>query len=138
MHTLENQVMLYFLSMTISVIFSLWHCDYLDQVMLKQTLVGPKKLSVIKFCLWNLYGLAAHDFLKIYLIETFTTNHNFDITCLSETFLDFTVTQHDKNIMINGYSLSRVDYPSNSKRGGICLYFIEHHPLIRRNDLRIL
>ena len=39
LHTLENQVMLYFLSMTISVIFLLWHCYYLDQVMLKQNLV---------------------------------------------------------------------------------------------------
>ena len=39
LHTLENQVMLYFLSMTISVIFPLRHCYYLDQVMLKQTLV---------------------------------------------------------------------------------------------------
>ena len=39
LHTLENQVMLYFLSVTISVIFPLWHCYYLDQAMLKQTLV---------------------------------------------------------------------------------------------------
>ena len=38
LHTLKNQVMLYFLSVTISVIFSLWHCYYLDQVMLRQTL----------------------------------------------------------------------------------------------------
>ena len=39
LHTLENQVMLYFLSVIISVIFPLWHCYYLDLVMLKQTLV---------------------------------------------------------------------------------------------------
>ena len=40
--------------------------------------------------------------------------------------------------MINGYSLLRADYPSNSKRGGICLYFKEHLQLVRRNDLSIL
>ena len=53
-------------------------------------------------------------------------------------FLDSTVSQHDENIMINGYSLLRADYPSNSKRGGICLYFKEYLPLVRRNDLSIL
>ena len=40
--------------------------------------------------------------------------------------------------MISGYSLLRADYRSNSKRGGVCLYFKEHLPLIRRNDLSIL
>ena len=83
-------------------------------------------------------GLAAHDFLKVSLIEAFITTHNFDIICLSETFLDCTVSQHDENIMINGYLLLRADYPSNSMRGGVCLYFKEHLPLIRRNDLSIL
>ena len=103
-----------------------------------ETNPGPKKSSVIKFCHWNLNGLAAHDFLKVSLIEAFITTHNFDIICLSETFLDSTVSQHDEDIMINGYSLLRVDHPSNSKRGGVCLYFKEHLPLIRRNDLSIL
>ena len=76
-------------------------------------------------CPWSLHYilLAAHDFLKVYLIEAFITTHNFDIICLSETFLDFTVSQHDEGIMINGYSL--------------CLNFKEHLPLIRRS-LRIL
>ena len=103
-----------------------------------ETNPGPKKSSVIKFCHWNLNGLAAHDFLKVSLIEAFITTHNFDIICLSETFLDSTVSQDDENIMINGYSLLRADHPSNSKRGGVCLYFKEHLPLIRRNDLSIL
>ena len=31
-----------------------------------------------------------------------------------------------------------MDHPSNSKRGGVYLYFKEHLPLIRRNDLSIL
>ena len=81
---------------------------------------GPKKLSVIKFCHRNLNGLAVHDFLKVSLIEACITTHNFDIICLLETFLDSTVSQHDENIMINGYSLLRADHPSNSKRGGVC------------------
>ena len=50
---------------------------------------GCKKSFAIKFCHWNLNGLnglAAHDFVKIPLIEAFITVHNFDIAYLSETF----------------------------------------------------
>ena len=32
-----------------------------------ETNLGPKKSSVMKFCHWNLNGLAAHDFLKVSL-----------------------------------------------------------------------
>ena len=98
-----------------------------------ETNPGPKKSSVIKFCHWNLNGLAAHDFVP--LIEAFITTHNFDIVCLSETFLDSTTPHDDENININGYLLSRVDHPNNIKRGGICMYFKESLSLINRSDL---
>ena len=84
-----------------------------------ETNPGPKKSSVIKFCHWNLNGLAAYDFLKVSLIEAFITTHNFDIICLSEMFLNSTVSQHDENIMIHGYLLLRADHASNSKCGGV-------------------
>ena len=35
---------------------------------------------------------------------------------------------------INGYSLFRVDHPLNIKRGGVCMYFKESLPVIRRGD----
>ena len=87
---------------------------------------GPKKSSVIKFCTWNLNGLAAHDLLSVSLIKAFIITHNFDIICLTKTFLDSTEPQHDEKIMINGYSLLRADLSGNSKRGGVCLCFKEH------------
>ena len=37
---------------------------------------------------WNLNGLIAHDCIKIILIQAYITNQNFDIVCLSETFLN--------------------------------------------------
>ena len=37
---------------------------------------------------------------------------------------------------ISGYSLLRVDHPNNIKRGGVCTYFKESLPLIRRSGLR--
>ena len=51
-----------------------------------ETNAGLKKSSGIKLYHWNLNGLAAHDFVKVPLIEAFITTHNFDIICLSEAF----------------------------------------------------
>ena len=38
-------------------------------------------------------------------------------------------------MQINRYSLLRADHPNNIKRAGVCIYFKESLPLIRRNDL---
>ena len=99
-----------------------------------ETNPGPRK-SFIKFCHWNLNGLAAHDFVKMPLIEAFIKTHNFDIICLSETFLDSSIDISDTRININGYSLLRADHPSNTKRGGVCMYYKNYLPVIRRTDL---
>ena len=36
---------------------------------------------------------------------------------------------------IEGYNLLRADHPSNKKREGVCMYFKEHIPIIKRDDL---
>ena len=100
-----------------------------------ETNPGPKRSSNIKFCHWNLNGLAAHEFIKVPSMEAFITSNNFDIVSLSEIFLDSTIPNDDVNIQINGYSLLRADHPNNIKGGGVCIYFKESLPLIRRNDL---
>ena len=100
-----------------------------------ETNPGPGNSSPIKFCHWNLNGLPAHDFIKVPLIEAFTSTHNFDILCLSETFLDSAIDFNDENINIDGYSILRADHLSNNKRGGVCIYFKQSLPLIRRDDL---
>ena len=43
-----------------------------------ETNLGPRQ-SFIKFCHWNLNGLAAHDFVKMSLIEAFIKMYIFDI-----------------------------------------------------------
>ena len=96
---------------------------------------GSKRSSKIKFCHWNLNEVAAHDFIKVPLIEGFITTSNFDIVYLSVTFLDSTIPGDDENIQINGYSLLRADHPNDTKHRGVCIYFKEMLPLIRRNDL---
>ena len=95
----------------------------------------PRKSSPIKFYHWNLNGLAANDFIKVPLIEAFVTTHNFNVLCLSETFLDSTIDLNNGNINIDGYSILRADHPSNNKRGYVCIYYKQFLPLIRRDDL---
>ena len=93
-----------------------------------ETNPDPKKSSPIKFCHWNLNGLAAHDFIKVPLIEAFIPTHNFDFLCLSETFLDSTIDLNDENMNIHDYSILRADHPSNNKRKGVCIYFKQSLP----------
>ena len=100
-----------------------------------ETNPGPEKYAFLKFRHWNLNCLAAHNFITIPSLEAFITIRNYDTVFLSETFLDSTIAHDDTNLNINGYSMLRSDYPSNSKHGEICMYFKESLPLIRRNDL---
>ena len=105
---------------------------HLDQAILEKT----QDLKNLQFCHWNLNDLVAHDFVKIPMIESLITTHDFDIICLSETCLGSTIPQNDENI--NGYSLLRVDHPSNSIRGGVCVYLKDCLPMIARNDLPVM
>ena len=79
-------------------------------------------------CHWNVNGVAAHEFIKVSLLQGYITERNFDI-CLSETFLNSSLDSEDDGLKIEGYN------PSGSKRGDVCVYYKEHVPLIRRDDL---
>ena len=89
----------------------------------------------LSVCHWNLNSIVAHDFIKLTHIEAYYTEHNFDIICHSETFLDSSFSSDDENLRIQGYELIRSDHPSGDKKGGVCIYYKEHLPLTRRNDL---
>ena len=52
----------------------------------------------------------------IYLSETF-------VKCLSETYLNSSILNDDYNLEIPGYNLFRADHQSNTKRGGVCIYY---------------
>ena len=59
----------------------------------------------------------------------YISTHNFDVLCLSGAFLDSTIDLNDGNINIAVYSILKADHPSNSKRGGVCIYFEQSLPL---------
>ena len=70
-----------------------------------------------------------------YLLEGYINVNNIDIICLLETFLDSSIRIDDNRLSIPGYSMMTVDHPNNTKRGGVCLYYKEHLPIIRRDDI---
>ena len=49
-------------------------------------------------------------------MRAYISLHNFDVVCISETYLDPTTA-------LAGYNLLMTDHPSNSKRGGVCVYY---------------
>ena len=55
--------------------------------------------------------------------------------CLSETFLDSSIPIDDNRLSIPDYSMMTADHASNTKRGRVCLYYKEHLPIIRRDDV---
>ena len=95
---------------------------------------GPKKSSSLAFFHWNLNGIATHDFAKMSLIQSYAMSYNTDIIFLFETFLDSSMEASDPNINISGYNSLRSDYPSNTKIG-VCMFYKDYLPAIRRDDL---
>ena len=101
---------------------------------------GPENLGNqnLSLCHWNLNGIAANNFIKISLLEAYNSIHNFDLICISETFLDSDYSNDDQRLRIQGYAMIRSDHPSNTKRGGVCIYYKEHLPFVRRDDITFL
>ena len=52
-----------------------------------------------------------------------------DIICLSEIYLDSSIPSDDENLELPGYNLVRTDNPTNTKRGGVCIYYHNSLPL---------
>ena len=96
-----------------------------------ETNPGPKPIAGQSFsiCHWNLNSISAHNFTKISLLTAYVLVHNFDIICLSETYLNSEISTDDKNLEIPGYYLLRADHPSNNKRGGVCIFYRTNLPL---------
>ena len=71
-------------------------------------------------------------------MEAYISNHHSGVTAHSETMLNKTV--NNENILIQGFSqeIFRSDHPSNTKKGGVCVFFREGLPIKRRKDLEIL
>ena len=85
---------------------------------------GPTKKnhSYFSCCHWNVNSLAALNMLKVSSLEAYNTIHKYDFICISETYLDSSICTDNDDLSINGYKLIRADHPSDTKRGGVCIY----------------
>ena len=92
---------------------------------------GPKRnpRAKLSICHWNLNSISAHNYVKLSLLSAYLSFHNFDIICLSETYLNSSNSPDDETLEISGYNLVRSDHPLNSKRGGVCIYYKNYLPL---------
>ena len=90
---------------------------------------GPKDAKYLSLCHWNLNSIAAHDFAKVSALKDFNTTKNFDFICLSESYLDSTISSDDKNLCLDGYKLISADHPKNIKQGRFCIYYREALPV---------
>ena len=94
-----------------------------------ETNPGPRKDQNLSICHWNLNSISAHNFIKFSSLQAFNTIHNFDLICISETFLDSSVSIDESDLNLNGYKLIRSDHPSDVKRGGICIFYKDTLPI---------
>ena len=95
--------------------------------------INPGPLSNCKenfsICHWNLNSISAHDYSKLFLMKPYIILQKFDIICLSQTYLHSTIPNDDDKLQILGYTLICSDHPSNTKRGGVCIYYESCLPL---------
>ena len=87
----------------------------------------PKKNKEFSLfcCHWSVNSLLAHDCAKVTSLEAYNSVFKYDFICISETYLCSTISSENNNLNISGHNLIRADHPSNSKRGGVCIYHKE-------------
>ena len=68
---------------------------------------GLKNKSDIKFSIfhWNLNSIAAHNYAKVFLLKAYIAVCNFDIVCISETYLNSCIASDGGNLETSGYNL---------------------------------
>ena len=86
---------------------------------------GPKKSKELSLscCHWNVISFLAHKCAKVTSLEAYNSVFKYDFFCISETYLDSTISSDMNNLNISGYNLIRADHSSNSNRGGVCIYY---------------
>ena len=96
---------------------------------------GPSSSSFFNFAHWNLNSLAAHDFARIPILETFAIQENLNLLAITESALKKDVPNN--KIDIDGFSHIRNDLPPNDRCGGVVLYYKNDLPVKNRPELCI-
>ena len=79
-------------------------------------LLLPSLVSLLSGSTVQPENVSSQSYTKVSLITAFNFIHNFDIICVSDTFLNSETAANDPNLEIPGYNMHRVDHLSNCKR----------------------
>ena len=65
--------------------------------------LGPKPNScqIFSVCHWNLNSISAHNFIKL---SPYIAIRKFDVVCLSETYLNASISNDDDSLEVPGYN----------------------------------
>ena len=91
--------------------------------------LNQKQDQSLSICRWNINSIPAQSFQKLALLQDYISSNKVDILCLSETFLNSDISCDDNNLQLPGFDLIRAHHPSNTKRGGVCIYYQNVLPL---------
>ena len=67
---------------------------------------GPKNRNScynFSICHWNLNGITANNFAKVNVLQAYNSIHYFYLICLSESYLDSSVSSDNDNLYIKDY-----------------------------------
>ena len=89
--------------------------------------------NFFNFMSWNLNSLAKDNFHRVSLIEAHNSSFNYDLISICETSLNDSVKLPET--LPDEYTFVPVNNPTNTRRGGVGLFYKNSLPLIIRNDL---
>ena len=64
----------------------------------------------------------------MFLLKVYITVHKFEIVSFA-MYLDSSTRPDDDNLEIAGYDIARTDHPTNTRRGGVSIFYKKCQPL---------
>ena len=96
---------------------------------------GPSndQQNYLNFMTWNINSLVKDDFNRVNLIEANNSIYNYDLIAVNETCINDTVEIPD--VLLENYTFINSNSTSNSRRGGVGLFYRSNLPIKVRSDL---
>ena len=82
---------------------------------------------------WNINSIAKDNFQRVRLIEAHNSIFNYDLNSICETNLNDSIKLPD--ILLNDYTFVSSQNPTNTRHGGVGLFFKNSLPIKIRNDV---
>ena len=70
-------------------------------------------------------SLATDNHSTVAALKAYNSIYKYDCVCITKTFLGYSFESDDKNLMSEGYNFIWSNHPSDTKRGGACIYYKE-------------